>query len=42
MVLKNGDSKPCFPGARASQYAHGTQAGLTSGFGMGPGVTPPL
>ncbi len=37
-----GDSEPCFPGALASQYAHGTQAGLTAGFGMRPGVSPPL
>ncbi len=39
---RKGDSEPCFPGALASQYAHGTRAGLTSGFGMGPGVSLPL
>lgn len=33
------DSETCFPGARASKYAHETRAGLTTGFGMGPGVS---
>ena len=36
------DSEPLFPRARASQYTRGTRTGLTSGFGMGPGVPPSL